>query len=102
MARRFRRKAGVHALVLPGHGLVGSETVLEGDDYAKFVPAFLVELLEEPAPVVSDLPLITEVPPTIVEMESPKSGEDSEQPLASQEMEGKKKVGRGRKKKLES
>lgn len=48
MGRRFRKKAGlVGAVSLPGMTGVGNDEVVEGDEYARFCPAVLEEVLDE-------------------------------------------------------
>lgn len=47
MARRFRKKAGLGALCLPGVGGIGNDSIVEGDEYARFCPAVLEEVFDE-------------------------------------------------------
>lgn len=49
MARRFRKKAGLGIVALPGVGGLGNDTVVEGDEYARFCPAILEEIFEAPS-----------------------------------------------------
>jgi hypothetical protein len=53
--RRFQKKPDVTFAFIPGVGRVGAEQVLEGEQYARFVPSLLVELpaLSTPAPAAS-------------------------------------------------
>lgn len=47
MARRFKKKAGLGIVSLPGLPGLGNDTVVEGDEYARFCPAILVEVFDE-------------------------------------------------------
>lgn len=47
--RKFIKKPDITFAVIPGVGRLAEGQVLEGDQYAKFVPSLLVELLSEPA-----------------------------------------------------
>jgi len=49
MARRFRKKAGVGVVLLPGLPGLGNDTAVEGDEYARFCPAILDEVFDAPA-----------------------------------------------------
>lgn len=93
--KKFRKKPGIHQLILPGHGRVKDHHVLRGDKWAKLCPALLEEIIEvkveeakpaplpspslpsgfrelmpEPAPVVEPEPeLVVEPEPVLVEEE---------------------------------
>ena len=47
MARRFRKKAGLGVVSLPGMPGLGNDTIVEGDEYARFCPAVLEEVFDE-------------------------------------------------------
>jgi hypothetical protein len=48
MARRFKKKAGIPGVLsLPGLPGIGNDTVVEGDEYARFCPAVLEEVFDE-------------------------------------------------------
>jgi len=49
MARRFRKKAGLGIISLPGLPGIGDDVVVEGDEYARFCPAVLEEVFDKPA-----------------------------------------------------
>jgi len=59
MPRRFRMRPGLNEVVLPGGGKILSGTLLEGDQYARWCPQFLMELLDS-RPVAESAPLLTE------------------------------------------
>ena len=46
--RKFTLKPELSFAVIPGTGRVAPKQVLEGEQFARFVPSLLVELLEEP------------------------------------------------------
>ena len=50
MARRFKKNPSFNMVSLPGYGALYGDTVIEGDQYAKFCPALLTEVFEAPAP----------------------------------------------------
>ena len=60
--RRFVKKPEATFVVIPGVGRINEGRVLEGEDFAKFVPSLLVELLEEPAPAPAPARVLVEVP----------------------------------------
>jgi hypothetical protein len=64
MARKFKKNPSMTQVVLPGYGRLTSGEV-EGDQYARFVPSLLVEVTEEPVPVVEE----TLKPLSLVEVE---------------------------------
>jgi hypothetical protein len=70
--RRFKKKPELGFVVIPGLGRVTGDTVLEGDQYAKFCPSLLVEVLDgtkaptnalllDAAPAVSDAEVVAAV-----------------------------------------
>ena len=59
--RRFKKRADISVAFIPGYGRVGPNAVLEGDQWAKFCPALLVEVAAgaeapKPAPVTATPP----------------------------------------------
>lgn len=46
MARRFKKKAGLGVVCLPGLPGIGNDTIVEGDEYARFCPAVLEEVFD--------------------------------------------------------
>jgi len=48
MARKFRKKPGLGMLSLPGMAGLGNDTIVEGDEYARFCPAVLEEVFDNP------------------------------------------------------
>lgn len=74
--RRFQKKPDVTFVFIPGVGRVAEGRVLEGDEFAKFVPSLLVEVpnassvpgglvLTEVLPV-PDAPDLTPKPPVVL------------------------------------
>jgi hypothetical protein len=59
--RKFTLKPGLSFAVIPGTGRVSPKQVLEGEQYARFVPSLLAEVLVEPAPIAP--PLVVRPPP---------------------------------------
>lgn len=60
MPRRFRKKAGLSgALSLPGMPGIGNDTIVEGDEYARFCPAVLEEVFDTSAPRPAVAPVVT-------------------------------------------
>ena len=47
MARRFRKKPGIGIVSLPGLPGLGSDTIVEGDEYARYCPAVLEEVFDD-------------------------------------------------------
>lgn len=47
MARRFKKKAGLGIVSLPGVAGLGNDTIVEGDEYARFCPVILEEVFDE-------------------------------------------------------
>lgn len=47
MARRFRKKPGLGIVSLPGLAGLGNDTIVEGDEYARFCPVILEEVFDE-------------------------------------------------------
>jgi hypothetical protein len=60
---KFKLKPGLLAMFLPGIGKLGPEGFVEGEQYQRFVPQFLVEVPEEvlAAPVVVTTPKVAEL-----------------------------------------
>ena len=61
MARRFKKKAGLGIVSLPGVAGLGNDTIVEGDEYARFCPVILEEVFDEvsastPAPAPKPTP----------------------------------------------
>lgn len=77
--RKFTLKPDLSFAVIPGTGRIVPKQVLEGEQYARFVPSLLVELLEEPkaAPPVPPPP-----PPAPLSVETPFEGPVKEEPEA--------------------
>lgn len=80
--RRFKKKPELSFVVIPGVGRVSDDRVLEGDQFAKFAPSILVEVLpvpsaplKEPAPVVSRPVVLVPPPPPAVTAPRPPSKE---------------------------
>lgn len=63
--RRFRKKPDVTFVVIPGAGRVNEGMVLEGDEYAKFVPSLLVEIPAAPAAPVLTEPVAPKLTPKV-------------------------------------
>lgn len=65
MARRFRKKASISGVLsLPGLPGIGNDTIVEGDEYARFCPAVLEEVFDAPtAPKPKPAPKLAEVKP---------------------------------------
>ncbi len=101
MGKRFVLRAGLHVAMIPGLGRVKQGFVVEGEQYARFVPSILTEILDsapvaapvatilvEPAPILPPPPppepLVAEMPepvaaPLLEEIpmeEKPKVSED--------------------------
>jgi len=83
MARRFRKKAGLGALCLPGVGGIGNDSIVEGDEYARFCPAVLEEVFDE-APVVPK-PVAKKVAATPPPPPPPAPPADDEEPEGEDE-----------------
>jgi len=84
MPRRFRKRDDLHKVLLPGVGLVRDGRVLEGDEWSRYAPDSLVELLDSTptgpkpkllvdAPVVHKDPVDVAPPVLKAEAEPPKS-----------------------------
>jgi len=59
--RRFKKKPELTYVLIPGFGMVKGDMLLTGDQYAKFCPALLVEVLEVAhAPVPASEPVATD------------------------------------------
>jgi len=84
MARRFKKKASIPgALSLPGLPGLGNDTIVEGDEYARFCPAVLEEVFDEaPAKPAAKKPAAKKPapppPPPEPEDEEPEDDEDDE------------------------
>lgn len=54
MARKFKKNPSMTMVYVPGFGRLMGDTIIEGDQYARFAPAILVEVAEAdvPKPVV--------------------------------------------------
>ena len=62
--RRFKKKPELSFVVIPGLGRISDDRVLEGDQYAKFAPSILVEVLPAPAaPLKEPAPAVLIPPP---------------------------------------
>jgi hypothetical protein len=65
--RRFQKKPELTLAVIPGVGRVAAGQVLEGDQYARFVPSLLVEIPALPtAPPAPTAPPEVKAPPVLV------------------------------------
>lgn len=62
MPRYFKKNPSMTAVYVPGFGRLMGDTVIEGDQYARFVPSILVEV-EAPAPVPAKAPPAPAPPP---------------------------------------
>jgi hypothetical protein len=67
VARKFKKRPDILAVVLPGRGRIASDAILEGDDLALFVPALLVEVPDVPVPP----PPAPEAPPLVEPVPEP-------------------------------
>ncbi len=76
--RRFRRREGISDLALPGIGRVRSHHILEGDQWARYCPEFLVEILDS-TPVESQ-PVLTEPRPDPIARVAEKTKASKAQP----------------------
>lgn len=54
MTRQFRKREDLHLVIIPGMGRLRPNQILSGDQYAKFVP----HLLEEVLPAKSAAPVV--------------------------------------------
>jgi hypothetical protein len=61
--RRFRKRADLAQVFLPGRGRLRDSDILVGSEYEQFCPSLLEPILEEPAPVT---------PPAVVASKPPK------------------------------
>lgn len=50
--RRFRKNPRVPIVIIPPHGRVYEADILEGDHYAQYAPAFLMEIEPKPSLIV--------------------------------------------------
>lgn len=57
MTRQFRKREDLHLVIIPGMGRLRPNQILSGDQYAKFVP----HLLEEVLPAKSVAPVVPAV-----------------------------------------
>lgn len=64
MARKFKKNASLPILILPGYGRVHDVDVLEGEEFARFVPHYLYEITDPNAkyPVEAVAAQLSEVP----------------------------------------
>ena len=84
MARRFKKKAGLGALCLPGVGGLGNDAGVEGEEYARFCPAVLEEVFGE-APAAKPKPAAKKAaaappPPPDPEPEDEEPEDEDEEP----------------------
>lgn len=64
MARKFRKKSDLVMIFLPGLGRVTHDEVIEGDQYAKYVPSLLVEVeVADQAEAPSEAPVAQDPAP---------------------------------------
>jgi len=94
--KKWKKKAGIGDLLLHDFGLVDDNTILVGDDFARYYPDFLVEYVEtppaiaapvsEPVPEPAVKPGLVQITPELVsqpvsvadpEKEAEKSGAES-------------------------
>jgi hypothetical protein len=83
MPKMFKANPGVGTVVLPGVGKVAAGQILVGDEFSRYAPRFLTEVLPEPA----SLPLEQSPPPgpqVLVETKKPASVPPQPGPEASQ------------------
>lgn len=82
MARKFRKKPGLGMLSLPGMAGLGNDTIVEGDEYARFCPAVLEEVFDSPPTKQAE-----KVKPEKVEpkKEDPKKAEPVKEVLPSEQ-----------------
>lgn len=94
MARRFRKKAGIGIVSLPGVAGLGNDTIVEGDEYARFCPVILEEVFDEvsapaPAPTPEPAPAPAPAPaPT----PAPEDKAAADEPVPSAEAEGEEEL----------
>jgi hypothetical protein len=83
----FTLKPGLTSVFLPGVGRVPPGRVLEGDQYRRFVPAFLVEVVgtaaPAPAPTLKAVKPAVSSPPSPAPVPEPKASEAPQAPKAS-------------------
>lgn len=65
MARKFKKNPSMTMVYVPGFGRLMGDTIIEGDQYARFAPAILVEVAE------ADLPKVPAPPLAAVEVPAP-------------------------------
>ena len=64
MGRRFRKKAGLGIISLPGLPGLGEDVIVEGDEYARFCPAVLEEVFDAPTkPAAKKIEKVATPPP---------------------------------------
>jgi len=80
MARRFRKKAGLGAVCLPGLPGLGNDTIVEGDQYAKFFPAILEEVFDAPATKPATQKVVVKVSPPAPPKPEPEEEDDEPDP----------------------
>jgi hypothetical protein len=101
MARKFRKRSDLHVVILPGVGRMSEGQILTGDDYARFVPHLLEEVLAagavpmaavdpggltEPAPAPKkEEPQTSEPEPAPADLEESEESEESEEDYESAE-----------------
>jgi hypothetical protein len=56
MARKFKKNPSMTMVYVPGFGRLMGDTIIEGDQYARFAPAILVEVAEADLPKPAALP----------------------------------------------
>jgi hypothetical protein len=84
--RRFKKRDNLNLVVLPGIGRLRNDQVLEGDEWARYCPQCLVEILDSTSPPL--VPLEAKAPLEKQELlleiaktdERPKATEHSLQP----------------------
>jgi hypothetical protein len=79
----FKKKAGLGVVSLPGLPGLGNDTIVEGDEYAKFCPAVLEEVFDAPAkpvPKPAQKPAPATKPPApLPQPPEPEEGDEGEE-----------------------
>jgi hypothetical protein len=90
MARKFKKRADLGMVFVPGVGHVRNDQVLEGDQWARFCPSLLVEVLDqdrEPTvKVKSSPPPKAAPPPPPPPAPEPEPEPEPEEPLTDEEV----------------